>query len=65
MRNKEFKNLIEKLSEQNFVFDVSRKFPWFIEQTQIEATTKEVQEKIMGFSCAIQNYLIINGDEYE
>lgn len=43
---------------------VSRKFNWFLENTQIYGAGKEAQEKILGFNLALKNYLILNGDEY-
>lgn len=43
---------------------VSRKFNWFLESTQIYASGKLVQDKLLGFNVALKNYLILNGDEY-
>lgn len=48
----------------NWIFYVSRKFNWFVENTEISSTLKEYQEEIYGFDLATQNYLCLNGDEY-
>ncbi len=48
----------------NWQYYVSRKFIWFLENTQIYASDKMTQESLIGFNLALQNYLILNGDEY-
>lgn len=45
-------------------FYVTRRMSWFLQSVQIACTTKEVQEKYLGFSVPTENYLILNGDEY-
>lgn len=58
-------NLIEKIRKSgNWQFYVSRKFNWFVENTEIYASMKEYQNKLLGFDIATQNYLCLNGDEY-
>ena len=47
-----------------FKYYVSRKFNWFLENTQIFASGEEAQDELLGFNIAIKNYLILNGDEY-
>lgn len=57
--------LIEKIKKSgDWRFYVSRKFNWFVENTEIYASLKEYQNKILGFDMATQNYLCLNGDEY-
>lgn len=48
----------------NWQYYVSRKFNWLLESTQIYASGKLVQDKLLGFNVALKNYLILNGDEY-
>lgn len=43
---------------------VSRKFNWFLEETQIRANSRSLQQRLLGFSVACDNYLILDGDEY-
>ncbi len=58
-------NLIKKITEcGKWNFYVSRKFNWFVENTEIYATLKEYQEKLLGFELITQNYMCLNGDEY-
>lgn len=45
-------------------FYVSRKFNWFIENTQIYGGSEKLQNEVLGFNVALNNYLILNGDEY-
>lgn len=57
--------LIEKIKKSgNWQFYVSRKFNWFVENTEIYASLKEYQNEVLGFDIATQNYLCLNGDEY-
>ena len=48
----------------NWIFYVSRKFNWFVENTEISSTLKSYQQEIYGFDLSTQNYLCLNGDEY-
>lgn len=58
-------DLIKKIRESgNWKFYVSRKFNWFVENTEIYASMKDYQNKLLGFDIATQNYLCLNGDEY-
>lgn len=58
-------NLIERIKKSgNWQFYVSRKFNWFVENTEIYASMKDYQNKLLGFDIATQNYLCLNGDEY-
>lgn len=58
-------DLISKLSElKKWEYYVTRKFNWFSTNTEIHATKKEVQKELLGFDLALENYLILNGDEY-
>lgn len=58
-------NLIEKIRKRgNWKFYVSRKFNWFVENTEIYASMKDYQNKLLGFDIATQNYLCLSGDEY-
>lgn len=45
-------------------FYVSRKFNWFVENTEIYSTLENIQKEVLGFELAVQNYLCLNGDEY-
>ena len=45
-------------------FYVSRKFNWFVENTQILANKKSTLEETVGFDVSQENYLVLNGDEY-
>ncbi len=57
--------LIEKIKKSGtWQFYVARKFNWFVENTEIYASLKEYQNKLLGFDIATQNYLCLNGDEY-
>lgn len=56
--------IINKIKAKNWEFYVSRKFNWFVENTQILVNSSEVFEKYLGFDCSLKNYLILNGDEY-
>ena len=52
------------LKSDNWEFYVKRPFHWLLESTQILAGSEEEQNKYLGFNIALQNYLILNGDEY-
>ncbi len=57
--------LIEKIKKSgNWKFYVSRKFNWFVENTEIYSTLKKYQEELLGFEIITLNYLCLNGDEY-
>ncbi len=43
---------------------VTRKFNWFLENTQIYGSGAKAQNSLLGFNVATKNYLILNGDEY-
>jgi len=53
---------IKKKGKWNFY--VSRKFNWFVENTEIYATMEKFQKELLGFELITQNYLCLNGDEY-
>jgi phosphohistidine swiveling domain-containing protein len=55
---------LSKLGEKTWVFDVSRRFNWFVEYTQILTNTSKTLQETLGFDCSAKNYLILNGDEY-
>lgn len=57
--------LIEEIKKSgNWKFYVSRKFNWFVENTEIYASLEKYQKELLGFEIATQNYLCLNGDEY-
>lgn len=57
--------LVEKIKKiGNWKFYVSRKFNWFVENTEIYASLEKYQNELLGFEIATQNYLCLNGDEY-
>lgn len=43
---------------------VTRRFNWFVENTQIAASKGNLQEELFGFGLPTLNYLVLNGDEY-
>lgn len=47
-----------------WVYYVSRKFIWYLESSQIAATSAKNQDELLNFNVATKNYLILNGDEY-
>src|SRR3989339_1343438 len=57
-------NLISQVKEIQWVFDVCRKFNWFVENIQILANSRNEQQKYLGFANPYKNYLILNGEEY-
>lgn len=58
-------DLIDKIvSAGNWNFYVSRKFNWFVENTEIYSTLEEYQKNLLGFEVITKNYLCLNGDEY-
>lgn len=57
--------LVEKIKKSgNWKFYVSRKFNWFVENTEIYSTLEKYQKELLGFELITQNYLCLNGDEY-
>ncbi len=57
--------LVEKIKKSgNWKFYVSRKFNWFVENTEIYSTIEKYQKELLGFELTTQNYLCLNGDEY-
>lgn len=52
------------LESEQWEFYVKRPFHWLLESTQILAGSEREQNKYLGFNIALQNYLILNGDEY-
>ncbi len=57
--------LINKIKNAgDWKFYVSRKFNWFVENTEIYSTLDNIQKEVLGFELAVQNYLCLNGDEY-
>ena len=58
-------NLIDKIiNAGNWNFYVSRKFNWFVENTEIYSTLEKYQKDLLGFEIITKNYLCLNGDEY-
>ena len=55
-------NIIKRAGDWKFY--VSRKFNWFVENTEIYSTLENIQKEVLGFELAVQNYLCLNGDEY-
>lgn len=55
-------NIIKNAGDWKFY--VSRKFNWFVENTEIYSTLENIQKEVLGFELAVQNYLCLNGDEY-
>lgn len=53
---------IKKLGNWNYY--VSRKFNWFLEMTQVHASSEKEQNELLGFNVATKNNMILNGDEY-
>ncbi len=65
IKNDKISTLISKLNSlKKWEYYVTRKFNWFSENTEIHATKKEVQQELLGFDMALENYLLLNGDEY-
>ena len=63
--SKESQTLLNKIiDKKNWEFLWLREFSWFVENTEVYATTKEYQDKFLGFNIATKNRLCINGDEY-
>lgn len=57
--------LVDKIKNAgDWKFYVSRRFNWFVENTEIYSTMEKFQKKILGFFIPIGNYLCLNGDEY-
>lgn len=57
--------LVERIKQSgSWKFYVSRKFNWFVENTEIYASLEKYQKELLGFEIATQNYLCLNGDEY-
>lgn len=57
--------LVGKIKKSgNWKFYVSRRFNWFVENTEIYASLGKYQNELLGFEIATQNYLCLNGDEY-
>ncbi len=57
--------LVDKIKKSgNWKFYVSRRFNWFVENTEIYASLEKYQNELLGFEIATQNYLCLNGDEY-
>lgn len=64
-KENQIKSIIDIVNQiGGFKYYVSRKFNWFLENTQIFASGEEAQDELLGFNVAIKNYLILNGDEY-
>ena len=63
--SKESQTLLNRIiDKKNWEFLWLREFSWFVENTEVYATTKEYQDKFLGFNIATKNRLCINGDEY-
>lgn len=57
-------NILNSIKDKNWSHYVSRKFSWFIENTEIIASQSPAQMKCFGFSVPTMNWLVLNGDEY-
>ena len=62
LRKNELLERIKKAGEWNFY--VSRRFNWFVENTEIYSTMEKFQKELLGFFIPTENYLCLNGDEY-
>lgn len=62
VKRNELLDRIQKIGDWKFY--VSRKFNWFVENTEIYSSLEKYQKKLLGFEIATQNYLCLNGDEY-
>lgn len=63
--SKNTETLLNKvIDKKNWEFLWLREFSWFVENTEVYATTREYQNKFLGFDIATKNRLCINGDEY-
>jgi len=58
------KDILARVLVKKWHFYVSRKFNWFVENTQIIANKKSTLEETVGFDVSQENYLVLNGDEY-
>ncbi len=56
--------LINLILKKEWNFYVTRKFNWFVQNTQILANSVMTLTKYVGFDSSQENYLILNGDEY-
>lgn len=56
--------LLEKIYGKEWHFYVTRKFNWFVENTQILANETSTLVRFIGLDISQENYLILNGDEY-
>ncbi len=57
--------LLKNIKNQgNWKYYVSRKYNWFVENTEIYASNAEYQNKLLGFNLETLNFLCLNGDEY-
>jgi hypothetical protein len=52
------------LKTKVWTYDVSRRFNWFVQATQLKAMQRDVQVRYTGYQFPTENYLIANGDEY-
>lgn len=65
VKNGKIIDIVSKLTDlRKWEYYVTRKFNWFSTNTEIYATKKEFQEELFGFDLALENYLILDGDEY-
>lgn len=60
----EDKKLLNLIKTKKWRFYVTRKFNWFVQNTQILTNRSSTLKKHIGFDCSQDNYLILNGDEY-
>lgn len=58
------KDIYKEIGKKRWLFDVTRKFNWFVQNTQIQANSSQALKKYLGFDSSLKNYLILNGDEY-
>ncbi|OGM21435.1 hypothetical protein A2714_02745 [Candidatus Woesebacteria bacterium RIFCSPHIGHO2_01_FULL_38_9] len=58
------KILLKKIKTKKWNFYVTRKFNWFVQNTQILANSQKTLLRDVGFDSSQDNYLILNGDEY-
>lgn len=52
------------LKQRCWTFYLSRRFNWFVQSIQMQAMEGENQARFVGSQFSVQNYLILNGDEY-
>jgi len=65
VKNNKIRNIIDNISNSGeWKYYVTRKFNWFVENTEIYASKAKYQKELLGFEVVTKNYLVLNGDEY-